>query len=128
MPAQKAFPLGRVLVMPSRAESFPYVVLEAAAAGMPIVASRVGGIVEMLSPQRLVAPGDPAALATAILDATSNYGALALDAAFEARRLERRFNVRGMAEGVLAFYASLLNPGQEARDAPTRVWPVSSVS
>ena len=35
--------MGRMLVMPSRAELLPYVVLEAAAAGMPIIATRVGG-------------------------------------------------------------------------------------
>jgi glycosyltransferase involved in cell wall biosynthesis len=36
-PARKAFAMGRMLVMPSRAESLPYVALEAAAAGIPII-------------------------------------------------------------------------------------------
>ena len=44
-----AFPLGRCLVVPSRAESMPYIVLEAAAAGMPILATDVGGIPEIVS-------------------------------------------------------------------------------
>ena len=38
-PAREAFAMGRMLVIPSRAESLPYVVLEAAAAGVPIIAT-----------------------------------------------------------------------------------------
>jgi glycosyltransferase involved in cell wall biosynthesis len=67
---------GRVLdqadafILPSLAESFPYVVLEAMAAGLPIVASDVGGIPEaVVSGQSglLVPAGDPAALGAAII-------------------------------------------------------------
>ena len=43
--------MGRMLVMPSRAESLPYVMLEAAAAGLPIIATRVGGIPEIFGPR-----------------------------------------------------------------------------
>ena len=44
MSARKAFGLGRIMVVPSLAESFPYVVLEAAAAGLPLISTSVGGI------------------------------------------------------------------------------------
>ena len=50
MPARQAFRLGRTLVVPSRAESMPYVVLEAAAARMPMIATNVGGIPEIFGP------------------------------------------------------------------------------
>ena len=36
-PAREAFAMGRMMVIPSRAESLPYVILEAAAAGVPII-------------------------------------------------------------------------------------------
>ena len=46
----QALALGRIMVVPSRAESLPYVVLEAAAAGMPLIATNVGGIPEIFGP------------------------------------------------------------------------------
>lgn len=48
MPASKAFALGHTLIVPSRAESLPYIVLEAIAASKPIICSMVGGIPEIL--------------------------------------------------------------------------------
>jgi glycosyltransferase involved in cell wall biosynthesis len=50
MPAREAFPLGRTVVVPSRAEAMPYLVLEALAAGKPMIASGVGGIPEIFEP------------------------------------------------------------------------------
>ena len=55
-----------LFVMPSRTEGLPRALLEAMAKGLPCVASRVGGIPELLSEEALVAPDDPAALAAAI--------------------------------------------------------------
>ncbi|WP_337917885.1 glycosyltransferase [Pseudaminobacter soli (ex Zhang et al. 2022)] len=51
MPAREAFALGRTIVVPSRAEAMPYIVLEALAAGKPMVATAVGGIPEIFGGQ-----------------------------------------------------------------------------
>jgi glycosyltransferase involved in cell wall biosynthesis len=68
MPARQAFAMARAIVVPSRAESMPYIVLEAIAAGVPIVATKVGGIPEVFgaAADRLVRPGDASALAAAM--------------------------------------------------------------
>jgi glycosyltransferase involved in cell wall biosynthesis len=50
MPARAALALGQIVVIPSRAESLPYVVLEAAAAGKPLITTLVGGISEIYGP------------------------------------------------------------------------------
>jgi glycosyltransferase involved in cell wall biosynthesis len=47
MPARQAFALARIVVVPSRAEAMPYIVLEALAAGKPMIATSVGGIPEI---------------------------------------------------------------------------------
>jgi glycosyltransferase involved in cell wall biosynthesis len=107
MPARQAFALGRIFVLPSRAESFPYAVLEAIAAEKPIIASRVGGVPEMLPPDRLVPPADPVALATAIaatLDRLDMAQAQAQRLAAEARI---RLGAGRMVAEILDFYRHL---------------------
>jgi glycosyltransferase involved in cell wall biosynthesis len=57
-----------LFVFPSPAEGFPKVILDAAAAGLPILASPVGALAELAAMGLLVpvAPGDPNALAAAV--------------------------------------------------------------
>ncbi len=56
-----------IAVVPSRsAETFGLAAAEAMAAGLPVAASDVGALGELLEPQSLVAPGDPQALANTI--------------------------------------------------------------
>jgi glycosyltransferase involved in cell wall biosynthesis len=110
MPARAAFPRGRILVVPSRAESLPYIVLEAAAAGVPLIATRVGGIPEILGPDAddLVAPADVAALARAIGAALRDPKAQR-DATIRLQaRIRSAFSADAMTEGVLAAYGGAL--------------------
>jgi glycosyltransferase involved in cell wall biosynthesis len=107
LPARQAFKMGRLLIMPSRAESFPYIVLEAGAAGVPMIATRVGGIPEIMGNTEtpLIAPGDVEALTVAILDALDGPEALRQRALTLQARIANSFTVEAMTEAILAFYA-----------------------
>ena len=109
-PARAAFALGRLLVVPSRAESLPYIVLEAAAAGLPIIATNVGGIGEIFGPDadELVPPGDPAALADAIAQAMQDRGARHSASLRLKSRLRASFSVDAMTDAVIDGYREAL--------------------
>ena len=118
-PTREAFAMACALVVPSRAESMPYVVLEAIAAGLPIVATRVGGVPEIFGPRadELVPPGDAAALALAI-DRMLADPADAARAATERREwLMPRFHIDVMQEQVEKLYRMVLDQ-KTARAAP----------
>jgi glycosyltransferase involved in cell wall biosynthesis len=109
-PARSAFAAGRLLVIPSRAESLPYIVLEAAAAGVPLITTNVGGIPEIFGPDSadLVSPDDPQALARAIGLALGDLaGRRAAGARLQAR-VRESFSTQAMTDAVLAAYGEAL--------------------
>ena len=109
-PARSAFTLGRLLVVPSRAESLPYVVLEAAAVGLPMVATAVGGIPEIFGPDSgaLVPPGDPAALARAITRAMQERGARHTATLRLKARVRVSFSLDAMTDAIIDAYRAAL--------------------
>ncbi len=118
MPAREAQALGRIMVIPSRAESLPYVVLEAAAAGMPLITTKVGGIPEIYGPltDSLAAPQDVGALAEMIAH-NLDHPDEASDLARHLReRVAELFSVDTMVSGVLdAYQAGLENLRKNGR-------------
>jgi glycosyltransferase involved in cell wall biosynthesis len=111
MPARKAQALGRVMVVPSRAESLPYVVLEAAASAKPLIATRVGGIPEIYGPltNTLIPPEDAPALAAAIAASLKDLEAAAAVARQISARVAASFTTDAMVDGVLAGYKAALS-------------------
>ena len=106
---------GDVVVSASRSEGFPQTPIHAMAAGLPVVATDVGGTPEIVVHGRtglLVPPDDPAALAGAI-DALLGDGAraAALGAAGRARLHEQRLTRRTMVDQTRAVYASVVGAG-----------------
>jgi glycosyltransferase involved in cell wall biosynthesis len=108
---------GDVFVLPSWAESFPYVILEAMSMGLAVIASDVGGIAEAIvhgESGLLVAPADHAALARAML-------ALLDDEALRRRlgevaksRVRQRFTRAAMIGDLVNVYEEVLSGSRGA--------------
>ena len=105
--ARYGFSKGSLLVVPSRGDSMPYVVIEAAAAGIPMVAANVGGIPEIFGAEHkdaLFAPGLATAMADAVEGALDDLDAAQARARSLRERIFLHFSQKAMVEGVLAGY------------------------
>ncbi len=109
MPAREAFRLARTVVVPSRAESMPYIVLETIAAGVPIVATRVGGIPEIFGDDAdlLVPAGDTDALARAMRAVSDDPDTAHATAARLKARVGETFTIEAMAAAVDGAYRTV---------------------
>jgi glycosyltransferase involved in cell wall biosynthesis len=105
--ARYGFSKGKLLVVPSRGDSMPYVVIEAAAAGVPMVAANVGGIPEIFGTHTdaLFAPNMVGAMADAIEAALDDPAAALARARSLRERIFMHFSQKAMVEGVLAGYS-----------------------
>lgn len=104
--ARYGFSKGNLLVVPSRGDSMPYVVIEAAAAGIPMVAANVGGIPEIFGTHTdaLFARSNVGAMADAIETALEAPDAALARAKSLRERIFLHFSQNAMVEGVLAGY------------------------
>jgi glycosyltransferase involved in cell wall biosynthesis len=104
------FDRGRSIVVPSRAESLPYIALEAAAAGIPLIATDVGGIGEIVAgtDTPMVPRENHAALARAMLEVLADAPAAIARAGRLRHAVSRRFHVTVMTRDILDFYAATI--------------------
>ena len=109
--AYNYLPLFNIFVLPSLTEGLPITILEAMQAGVPIVASSVGGIPDVLGKGKYgitVEPANPKALAEAILYVHSNPD-LAKEMGAKARQaVLKKYSSSRMAEDYLKVYESVL--------------------
>lgn len=99
---------------PSREEGFSNAVLEAMAAGLPVLACRAGGNEEAVvdgETGRLVPPADPPALAAAMSELLLRGETRRAMGEAGRRRASDRFSRRFMADGMEAIYRELMEEG-----------------
>ena len=98
-------------VLPSRSEAFPNGAIEAMAAGLPVIANAVGGLVDLIDNERtglLLPPSDPQALAAALGSLIENPAkAAALGHAARAA-VRRRYSFDRMVSAFEDLYTSSL--------------------
>ena len=96
-----------VFVLPSVSEATPVTILEAMATGLPVVATRVGGVPQLVLDQQtglLVNPSDPEALAEALSVYISDEQVRASHGAAGRAHVEARYSVEAMVAGYEALY------------------------
>lgn len=92
-----------LFVLPSRTEGLPRVLLEAMARATPCIATRVGGIPELLSPEEMIVPGDVQSLASRIVELAADRARLARLSADNLSRA-RRYHADELRPRRRAFY------------------------
>jgi glycosyltransferase involved in cell wall biosynthesis len=107
LPARQAFAKGWLMVMPSRAESFPYIVLETVAAAKPLLATRVGGVPEVMPDARLVPACAAQELAARIRQALSDRQGEQRTADTLAGSFRDRLSAADMSRKIASFYKAL---------------------
>lgn len=109
-----------VFVLSSVAEGIPLTVLEAMAAGLPVVATRVGGVGEVVvdgATGALVPPSDPSALVTALRACVDDAGLRQRRGEAGRVRVEAKFGMTTMIGSYASLFDGLLEDAGRAGDA-----------
>ena len=100
-----------VFVLPSRNEGISNTILEALASGLPVIATAVGGNVELVEDDvngLLVKPGDPEDMAQALLGYLHSPARIAEQGQQARMHAEQRFSIPAMAEAYASVYDKTL--------------------
>jgi glycosyltransferase involved in cell wall biosynthesis len=111
-PASEGLARWETFVLASRQDAFPLATLEAMAAGLPVVATDVGGVKEQIEHLRtgvLVPPEDPGALADWIVRLHEDPGLRARLGAAAADSVRERFSIAAQARTLHTAYLAALN-------------------
>ena len=117
LPARSAFRMAKCVVVPSRAEAMPYIILETVAACRPLIATRVGGIPEIFGryASRLVEPGNCNRLTGAMEQALQNPQIMQEQADQLRTCLAETFSIDLMSDRITTLYQQVR--GQLPADA-----------
>jgi glycosyltransferase involved in cell wall biosynthesis len=119
--AAALLPAFDLLVLSSRTEGTPIVLFEAMAAGIPVVATRVGGVPDVVGEDGalLVPPGDPAALAAALDACLADPEAAAARVAAARQRLSAAYALDPWLRRYEDLYQGVRRPANGAERSPT---------
>jgi L-malate glycosyltransferase len=109
-----------VFVLPSRSEAFPNSIIEAMASGLPVVASDVGGIPELVEEGRtghLVPVGDPKALAAALSSLLADPRRAAELGQAGRTKIEQNYSFERMVDQMETLYVTELEHARTRRAA-----------
>lgn len=108
--ARSAFLKGGCLILPTQLTSIPYIALQAAAAGMPMILTNEGGIPELTGELKmpLIQPNDPGALQEQLIAYLTNPQAFLARATALKQRVAKHFTLERMGEETEQFYQDLL--------------------
>ena len=101
-------------VLTSDNEGMPVSLMEAAACGVPVAATAVGGVPELIvdgATGLLIPPNDPGALAVALQKLLTEPGLRARLGVAARQRAEQKFSVRGQVDQLLALWSKILADG-----------------
>lgn len=109
-PAREALTHGRIELVPSLAESLPYVIMEGAAAGIPVISTDVGGIREIYGPTAgsLIPAANAEALRIAMQKALDDPAGAATEAMVRLDHVRRSFHIKTMADRIEGLYLDVL--------------------
>ncbi len=109
-PARPTLALGRCEVVPSLAESLPYVILEAASAARPVIATDVGGVSEIFGPTAgsLIPAADSAALRRSMQAFMDDPAAADAEMRERLDFIRHRFSLKHMADQIEQLYRQVL--------------------
>jgi len=114
LPGRTCLALGDVACIPSLKEGLSVFSLEAQCVGLPVVASRVGGLPESVADGKtglLVAPGDEAGLSAALARLLGDADLRTTMGRAGRARVAEKFTARAMADKTVALYESLAASG-----------------
>ncbi|HWZ45606.1 MAG TPA: glycosyltransferase family 4 protein [Candidatus Saccharimonadales bacterium] len=108
-----------IFTLPSYNEGLPVSVLEAMAAGKPIVASRIGALPEVVTEAAgsLIPAGDRAALAHSLRNLIDNPALMRKQGVHARERVRQLFDARAMARQYVEVYEDALGPARGSRQA-----------
>jgi glycosyltransferase involved in cell wall biosynthesis len=110
-----------IFVLSTRSEGLPLSILEAMAVGLPVIASNVGGVPELVVDGEtgvLVPPGDPHSLAGAIERLLGNPALLRQLGEAGRARVREHFDLAAVRQAHLDLYSDLLATGGVRRPSP----------